>query len=91
MEADPLIVQSETKLLKRAEQLVVLADSRKFRQRSSMIVAGIERISTLITDQGATEEELDPFRRANIRVIQVAALAEGDPTPRGGIAQPNAS
>ena len=67
MEADPLIVQAETKLLKRAEQLVVLADSRKLRQRSSMIVAGIERISTLITDQGATEEELEPLRRANIR------------------------
>ena len=87
MEADPLIVQAETKLLKRAEQLVVLAYSRKLRQRSSMIVVGIERISTLITDQGATEEELEPFRRANIRVIQVAAPAEGDPTPGGGVAQ----
>jgi hypothetical protein len=52
-----------------------------------MIVAGIERISTLITDQGATEEELEPFRRANIRVIQVAAPAEGDPTPQGGVEQ----
>jgi len=87
MEADPLIVQAETKLLKRAEQLVVLADSRKLRQRSSMIVAGIERISTLITDQGATEEELEPFRRANIRVIQVTEPAEGDSTPRSGVAQ----
>jgi DeoR family ulaG and ulaABCDEF operon transcriptional repressor len=87
MEADPLIVQSETKLLKRAEQLVVLADSRKLRQRSSMIVAGVERISTLITDQGATEEELEPFRRANVRVIQVAALAEADTTPRAEVAQ----
>jgi DeoR family ulaG and ulaABCDEF operon transcriptional repressor len=87
MEADPLIVQAETKLLKRAEQLVVLADSRKLRQRSSMIVAGIERIQTLITDQGATEEELEPFRRANIRVIQVAAAAEADPAARDGAAQ----
>jgi hypothetical protein len=52
-----------------------------------MIVAGIERISTLITDQGATEEELEPFRRANIRVIQVTAAAEGDQAPRGGVAQ----
>jgi DeoR family ulaG and ulaABCDEF operon transcriptional repressor len=87
MEADPLIVQAETKLLKRAEQLVVLADSRKLRQRSSMIVAGIERISTLITDQGATEEELEPLRRANIRIIQVAVAAEGDSTSRSGVAQ----
>jgi hypothetical protein len=52
-----------------------------------MIVAGIERISTLITDQEATEEELEPFRRANIRVIQVSAATEGDPTARDGAAQ----
>src|SRR5580698_6731326 len=32
MEADPLIVQAQQKLLRRAETLVVLADSRKLRQ-----------------------------------------------------------
>jgi DeoR family ulaG and ulaABCDEF operon transcriptional repressor len=71
MEADPLIVQAELKLLKRCEELIVLADSRKLRQRSAMIVVGLSRISTLITDSGATEEELEPFRTAGIRVIQV--------------------
>lgn len=69
MESDPLIVQAQGKLLQRAEQLVVLADSRKFRQRSSMIVAGLERITTLITDDGATDEELAAFRDAGVRVI----------------------
>ena len=52
MEADPLIVQAQTRLLKRADELVILADSRKFRQRSSMIVAPLERISTIVTDDG---------------------------------------
>jgi len=47
MEADPLIVQAEMKLLKRADELIVLADSSKLRQRSSMIVAPLERISVL--------------------------------------------
>jgi DeoR family ulaG and ulaABCDEF operon transcriptional repressor len=70
MEADPLILQAQEKLLKRAEEVIVLADSRKLRQRSSMIVAGLERISTLITDQRATAEELDVFRNRGIRVIQ---------------------
>jgi DeoR family ulaG and ulaABCDEF operon transcriptional repressor len=77
MEADPLIVQAETKLLKRAEELVVMADSRKLRQRSSMIVAGFERISTLITDNGASDEELDLFRQGGITVIK-AIVQEDD-------------
>jgi DeoR family ulaG and ulaABCDEF operon transcriptional repressor len=73
MESDPLIVQAHGKLLRRAEELVVLADSRKFRQRSPMIVAGLDRITTLITDDGATEEELAVFRDAGVRVITVPA------------------
>jgi DeoR family transcriptional regulator, ulaG and ulaABCDEF operon transcriptional repressor len=76
MEADPLIVQSQMKLLKRAEELVVLADSHKFRQRSSMIVAPVERVTTLITDTGATEEELQPFRKAGVHIITVETAAE---------------
>jgi len=71
MEADPLIVQAELKLLKRCEEVVVLADSRKLRQRSAMIVVDLKRVSTLITDRGATEEELEPLQHAGIRVIQV--------------------
>jgi DeoR family transcriptional regulator, ulaG and ulaABCDEF operon transcriptional repressor len=71
MEADPLIVQAELKLLKRCEEVVVLADSRKLRQRSAMIVTDLSRLSTLITDWGATEEELKPLQNAGVRVIQV--------------------
>lgn len=77
MEADPLIVQAQTKLLKRTEDVIVLADSSKLRQKSSMIVTGLERISTLITDDGARPEELDAFRAADIKVI-VVKVSEDD-------------
>ena len=76
MEADPLIVQAAGKLLRRAEEVIVLADSRKMRQRSSMIVAPLERISTLITDDGATEEELELFRAAGIKVMKANVAGE---------------
>ncbi len=79
METDPLIVQAETKLLRRADEVVVMADSRKLRQRSSMIVAPLERISTLITDDGAKEDELKLFRAAGITVI-VAEVRPEDKT-----------
>ena len=69
MEADPLIVQSQTRLLRRCEQLVVMADSRKLRHRSSIVVAGLERVSVLVTDDGATDADLAPIRSAGVKVI----------------------
>ena len=69
MEADPLVVQAQTRLLRRADQLIVLADSRKLRLRSSIIVAPLARVSVLITDEGATNEDLEPVRNAGVRVI----------------------
>lgn len=77
MEADPLIVQAQTKMLKRTEHVVVMADSSKLRQKSSMIVTGLDRLSTIITDEGARPEELEPFAAAGIEVI-VAKVAEDD-------------
>ncbi|HEY5807156.1 MAG TPA: DeoR/GlpR family DNA-binding transcription regulator [Povalibacter sp.] len=76
MESDPLLVQAEARLLNRAEQVIVMADSRKFSQRSSMIVAPLGRISVLVTDDSATEVDLRPFRDAGIQVIVAEVLAE---------------
>ncbi len=76
MEADPLIVQAQTKLLKRSEEVIVMADSRKLRQKSAMIVTGLDRIATIITDDGAREEELDVFRTAGIKVVVAQATEE---------------
>lgn len=69
MEADPLIVQSQVRLLRRCEQLVVLADHSKLRQRSSLVVAGLDRITTLVTDDGAADQDLEWLRSAGVRVI----------------------
>ncbi|HEY1721229.1 MAG TPA: DeoR/GlpR family DNA-binding transcription regulator [Magnetospirillaceae bacterium] len=77
METDPQYVQCGIRLLERAERLVVMADSRKLRQRSSMIVAGIDRVTTLITDSGAQPEELETLRRAGVDVT-VADVTEAD-------------
>ena len=73
LENDPLIVQSQNKLLARAEQVILLADSTKLRKQSSMIVIPLSRITTIITDSGATTEELEPLRAAGINVIVARA------------------
>jgi DeoR family ulaG and ulaABCDEF operon transcriptional repressor len=76
METDPLIVQSQTRLLRRCEQLVVMADSRKLRQRSSIVIAGLERLAVLVTDDGAADSDLEPFRSAGVRVIKAQVDAQ---------------
>jgi DeoR family ulaG and ulaABCDEF operon transcriptional repressor len=78
MEADPLIVQAQTKLLSRTEELIVMADHRKLRQRSSMIVASISRISVLITDDGASDQDLDVFRENGIKVLKAVVEEEDE-------------
>lgn len=78
METDPLIVHSETELLDRAEEIIVLADSRKLLQRSAMIVAPLARISTLITDSGAKPEELDQLRSAGLKVIVAESIERSE-------------
>jgi DeoR family ulaG and ulaABCDEF operon transcriptional repressor len=75
METDPLIVHLSTALLDRAEEIIVLADSRKLQQRSAMIVAPLSRIGTLITDAQARPQDLDVLRTAGVQVI-VATVAD---------------
>jgi DeoR family transcriptional regulator, ulaG and ulaABCDEF operon transcriptional repressor len=72
IEGDPLIARAETKLLKRAEKLVVLADSSKFAPRGSLVVCPLARISLLITDDKAPREALAMLREAGVEVMIVA-------------------
>jgi DeoR family transcriptional regulator, ulaG and ulaABCDEF operon transcriptional repressor len=79
IEGDPLIARAETKLLKRADKLVVLADSTKFLSRGSLVVCPLSRIDVLITDAGAPAAALDMLREAGVRVQLVDIAASGLP------------
>jgi len=69
MESDPLLIQAELKLIGQADELIVLADSAKFKSRSSLIVCALSQISTVITDRGIGQEECDMLKEAGVRVI----------------------
>ncbi len=69
METDPLLVQSELALVGQADELVVLADSSKFAERSSLILCGLDRVSTLITDSGIRDEDRQMLEDAGIAVM----------------------
>src|SRR5271166_1715643 len=71
IEGDPLIARAETKLLKRADRLVVLADASKFAPRGSLVVRPLSRIHALITDSAAPPEALAMLKDAGVRTIVV--------------------
>ena len=52
---DELLIRTERAMIARARRLVVLADSRKFGLRGSLHLCGFDRISTVVTDDGASE------------------------------------
>jgi DeoR/GlpR family transcriptional regulator of sugar metabolism len=46
-------------------------------KHSSIVVLSLENISVFITDEGASESDLEPIRRAGVNVI-VAKVDSGD-------------
>jgi DeoR family ulaG and ulaABCDEF operon transcriptional repressor len=69
MEADPLLIQAEAKLIGQADELVVLVDSSKFEQRSSLLLCGLDRISTLITDDGISDAAAAMLEAADVKLV----------------------
>lgn len=69
MEADPLIIQAEQKLIGQADELVLLVDSKKFENRSSLVLCPLGRIDTVITDDGVSDRALKMLEAADVNVI----------------------
>ena len=69
MEGDPLLIQAEEKLIGQADELVVLADSSKFENRSSLVLCPLDRIDVVITDEGITDRAASMLEAAEIRLI----------------------
>lgn len=70
-EADPLIVQAITRLLKRAEQKVLMIDSSKFTQSSSLVVCALEDIDYLITDDNIPDKSAQLIEQAGCNLMVV--------------------
>jgi DeoR family ulaG and ulaABCDEF operon transcriptional repressor len=72
MEADPLLIQAEKRLIGQAEELIVLADSSKFARKAGLILCGLNRVACVITDTGAPDSALVMLRQAGVKVVTVA-------------------
>lgn len=73
MEADPLLIQAEKRLISQAEKLIVLADSSKFARKAGLILCGLDRVSCVITDTNATDNAVQLLEQHGVEVITVPA------------------
>ena len=78
MERDPLLIQAEQKLIDQAEELIVLVDSSKFAQRSSLILCRLDRVGTVITDENVGEDATAMLADAGVKVVIAKASAESE-------------
>lgn len=80
MEADPLLVQAERRLMQQAENLVVLVDSSKFERRSGLLLCGLDRVACVVTDTGIPDAAAQWLEREGVRVVAVVPEpCAGDP------------
>lgn len=63
---DEIIVQN--KMMEAAERTIVITDSSKIGMNSLVKMCGIEEVSMLITDSGASREQIQAFEEAGVRV-----------------------
>lgn len=78
MEADPMVVQSELALIGQADELIVLADSSKFKAKSSLILCELDRITTVVTDGGIRDEDRQMLETAGVGLIVAEKGADSD-------------
>ena len=68
LETDEALVYR--KMLKQAKQVIVVADSSKLEKVSPAFICPLGEIHILITDQNATDEQVEPFTRQGVQVIR---------------------
>lgn len=75
MEQDSLISQSEQRLMRQADELVLMVDSSKFQIRSSLVLCPLNRASIVITDDGVTDEARRLVEDAGVTLVVAEVTA----------------
>jgi len=73
VQADFILVAAKRRLIDRAEQIIVLADSSKFGSSSGQVVCGLEEIDILITDAGVSPENAAMLEKNGVKLLVTAA------------------
>lgn len=66
LESHPLMVRSIQELSRNADQIVVLADSRKFSIHARNVALPLPRVGTLVTDDGLSDQHAKMLENAGV-------------------------
>jgi DeoR family ulaG and ulaABCDEF operon transcriptional repressor len=69
MQADVVLVAAERRLIERADEIIVLADSSKFAGPSGHVVCALEEIDVVVTDAGVGAAERRMLDAAGVKLI----------------------
>lgn len=72
MQADVVLVASERRLIERADEIIVLADSSKFTGPSGHVVCPLEDIAVVVTDAGVPDAARRMLDAAGVRLMVAA-------------------
>ncbi len=81
LQTDGLLVQSERRLIERANEIIVLADSSKINASGSLAVCPLSKIDVLITDDGIAPDAVQWLKAAGVEVRVAVLTAEDRSAP----------
>ncbi|WP_420961559.1 DeoR/GlpR family DNA-binding transcription regulator [Brucella sp. IR073] len=81
LESHPLLTKAVAELASRADEIVVLADSRKLSIQPRNLALPLSRISTIVTDDGLTEADARMLEDAGVTIL----IADGASDGTGGV------
>lgn len=69
MESNPMLVEAISQLQERADEIIVLCDSSKFDLRARLVACPIDRVSTVVTDAGITNEAKEMLLGKGVKLL----------------------
>ena len=78
MQTDVILLQAERRLMARADSVVLMVDSSKFRVSGGQAMCDLKAIGTVITDEAISDKDARMIKRAAIDLI-VVQLADAIP------------
>jgi DeoR family ulaG and ulaABCDEF operon transcriptional repressor len=69
LEQHPLLVRFVKEMSERANEIIVLVDSSKFALRPPIVALPLSRITTLVTDDGLSDDDAQMVRNAGVNLI----------------------
>jgi DeoR family ulaG and ulaABCDEF operon transcriptional repressor len=69
MQPDVILMQAERRLMSRAQRIVLLADSSKFRAPAGPVVCALDKVTMVVTDDGITAAAARMIKRAGVQLI----------------------